>query len=91
MSAEGGSRQYSKFKETTQGTSTTNTQETANTTVDVVFCVIEINEVEEDYKDGKYDSSNQIVQIDFNEESFGDEDVIEIFNENGSIIQKNMY
>jgi hypothetical protein len=78
MSAEGGSRQYSKFSEVTQGTSTATTQETSNTAVDVVLCVIKMNEEEEeDYKDGEYNSSNQVVEIDFNEESLGDEDVIE--------------
>jgi hypothetical protein len=84
MAAEGGSRQYSKFKDDTQGTSAATTQESSNATVYVVLSVIDVYEEEEDYKDGEYNSSNQIVKVKINNESFSDEDVIEVievFNE----------
>jgi hypothetical protein len=77
IKVEGGSRQYSKFKDVNQGASDATTQEHSNTTVDVVLCVIEMNG-EENYKDGEFDSSNKVVELKFDEESFGDEDVIEI-------------
>jgi hypothetical protein len=73
-----------------QGASDATTQEHSNTTVDVVLCVIEMNE-EEKYKDGEFDSSNKVVELKFEEESFGNEDVIEIFNEDGIVEQEEEY
>jgi hypothetical protein len=66
MAAEGGSRQYSKFKDVTQDTSEATTQEQSNITIDVVLCVIDMNE-EDYYVDGEYDSSNKVVEIKINE------------------------
>ena len=61
-SIEGWSRQLSKFKDTSnpQGGGDT-TQETSNATVDVILCVVDMNEEEESYydTDGGYDSSDQ--------------------------------
>ena len=61
-SIEGWSCQFSKFKDTSnpQGGGDT-TQETSNATVDVILCVVDMNEEEESYydTDGGYDSSDQ--------------------------------
>jgi len=77
----GGNRQYSKFA------STENPQEGGDeasvATVDVILCVIDMSDEEEDYKDGEYDSSNQVVALNINDEF--NEDIIEVFNEDGTV------
>jgi hypothetical protein len=88
IKVEGGSSQYSKLKDVNQGASDATTPEHSNTTVDVVLCVIEMNEEEENYKDGEFDSSNKVVELKFEEELFGDEDVIEIFNKDSIVEQE---
>ena len=74
----GGNRQYSKFAatENPQGGG----DEASAATVDVILCVVDMSGAEEDYKDGEYDSSNQVVTLNINDE-FNEEDIIEVFEE----------